>query len=297
MTNVTLVASMVPLLLGGLLAWTGAGKLLSRAARVQAARTALPRLTGGPGRAAVVLRAAGGAEAVLAAGLLAAPAAPVTGAATALLGAGFLAYLAYARAVDPGASCGCSARETDPVTWHSFVRAAAVAGGGVLAAAAAQPWWEALAERPAAAAVVLAGGAAGLAFLSAGPRRRWAVPLRRLRLRLSGHPLRAAGHGGTVPVAASVELLERSLAWEAAAPLIRSGLVEHWEEDGWRILHYTGVDATSERERPVSVVFAMDATATLEAARGHVIRVSVVDQETEEVVTGRLIREPLRLAG
>jgi hypothetical protein len=295
--TMTLVGSLIPLLLGGLLAWTGAGKLLSRSLPAQAARTALPRLVRGtPRRAALVLRATGAAEVLLAAGLLAAPAtpaAPAPGAATAVLGAGFLAYLGYARAVAPESSCGCSAREEAPVTWHSFVRAGVVALGGALAAVAAEPWWREAGDHPAAAAALLAAGAAGLAYLSAGPERRWQLPLRRLRLRLSGHPLHGPhgpdGTDGTVPVAASVELLERSLAFQVASPVVRSGLIEHWDEDGWRILHYTGTHRPGGRERPVSVLFAMDAAADLDHAQGHVVRVSVVDQETEEVVTAQAL--------
>jgi hypothetical protein len=298
---VTLLASLIPLLLAGLLAWTGTGKLLSRSLPTQAARTALPRLVRGtPRRAAHVLRATGAAEILLAAGLLAAPltpAEPLPGTGTALLGAGFLAYLGYARSVAPDSSCGCSAREDTPVTWHSFARAAAVALGGAVAAVAGEPWWRQLGERPAASAALLAAGAAGLAYLSAGPERRWQLPLRRLRLRLAGHPLHAARGGGDgtgpVPVAASVELLERSLAFQAASPIVRSGLIEHWDEDGWRILHYTGAHREDGRERPVSVLFAMDATADLDHAHGHVVRVSVVDQETEEVLTARALGEAL----
>lgn len=120
-----------------------------------------------------------------------------------------------------------------------------------------------------------------------------------------GSPLGGpAGGDGTVPVEASVELLERSLAWETVSSLVRSGLVEHWEEDGWRILHYTGARHDGERDRPVSVLFALDAGAHLDRAGGQVIRVSVVDQETAEVLTGDLVeaaagppRPPLPLAG
>ncbi|MGP3968916.1 MauE/DoxX family redox-associated membrane protein [Streptomyces sp. 6N223] len=293
----TLVASLIPPLLGGLLAWTGAGKLLSRSLPAQAARTALPRLVRGPRCATLVLRATGAAEVLLAAALLAAPAATLPGAATAALGAGFLAYLGYARAAQPESSCGCSAGDDTPVTWHSFARAGAVALGGAVAAGAAEPWWREAADRPLAAAALLAAGAAGLVYLSAGPERRWRLAFRRLRLRVAGHPLpRARREDGAVPVAASVELLERSLAFQAASPVVRSGLIEHWDEDGWRILHYTGTHREGGRERPVSVIFALDAAADLDHAQGHVVRVSVVDRETEEVVTDRALGGLLPLA-
>lgn len=299
---VSLAVSVIPLLLAGLLAWTGGGKLLSRSLRAQAARTALPRLVRGPDRSAAVLRATGAAEVLLAAGLLAAPGAALPAAGTALLGAGFLGFLGYSRAVAPESSCGCTARDEAPVTWHSFARAGAVALGGAATAAAA-PWWEEVRERPAAAAAVAVLGAALLWFLSAGPERRWQLPLRRLRLRLrlSGHPLAGRASAlpgasggpaeGPVPVAASVELLERSLAWETVSPLVRSGLVEHWDEGGWRILHYTGVHRDAGHDRPVSVLFALDAEADTERTRGHAVRVSVVDQESQQVLTGDLVPE------
>jgi hypothetical protein len=290
-TFTTFLVSLLPPLLAGLLVWTGVGKLVSRELRAQAARTALPRLVRGPDRSALVLRATGAVEVVLAAGLLVAPGSAAVGAGVALLGAGFLGYLGYARAVAPESDCGCSARTETPVTWHSFVRAGAVAAGGVLAATAAGPWWRALGDRPALAVLLWAIGAGGLAFLSAGPERTWQPRLRRLRLRLTGNPMR--GGDGEVPVAASVELLERSLAFQSASGLIRSGLLEHWDEDGWRILHYTGAHHQDGRDRPLSVVFAVAADATLDDARGHVVRVSVVDQETEEVRTTELLGERL----
>jgi hypothetical protein len=37
----------------------------------------------------------------------------------------------------------------------------------------------------------------------------------------------------------------------------------------------------------------MDVTADLDHAHGHVVRVSVVDQETEEVLTARALGEAL----
>lgn len=237
------LASLAAPLLGVLLGWTGAAKLRTRPAT--AADTALARLLGGPHRTARALRTLGAAEVLLAAALLAsatAPVAPFAGWATAALGAGFLAYLGYARRSAPDASCGCSGAVRAPAGVLSFARAGAVLAGGVaLATVATGSWWTVLTDRPAASAAALAAGAALLAGLSATPERRWTVAARRLRIRLFGHPLTGRGSGGGgVPVSASVELVERSLAWETVAPMIRSGLVEHWDEDGWRILHYTG---------------------------------------------------------
>ena len=278
----------------GLLAATGAGKLFGRRLRARAARTALPRLTGDVRRAAWVLRATGAVELLLALALLAAPDRVPTGLGTALLGAGFLGYLALAKRLAPESSCGCTANDTAPVTWHSFARAGTVLLGGLAVAAGGRPWWEVAGEDPVPAAAVALAWAAVLVHLSAGPGAGWRVPLRKLRLRLFGHPL--AGREGPVPVAATVELLERSLAWETVAPLIRSGLVEHWDEDGWRILHYSGArhDRECACDRRVSVLFALDAQAHLDRPLGQAVRVSVIDEETGEVLTPETVPGPRR---
>jgi hypothetical protein len=68
--------------------------------------------------------------------------------------------------------------------------------------------------------------------------------------------------------------------------VVRSDLVEHWEAGGWRVLRYTGVSAG----RPVSVLFALDATATATGAAaggteaGPAVRVSVVAEDTAEIL-------------
>ncbi|GAA2134415.1 MauE/DoxX family redox-associated membrane protein [Streptomyces synnematoformans] len=278
---------MIALLVGGVLGWTGGTKLFGRNTRAQAADTVLERRLGGLPRATVALRAVGAAELLVALVLVALPWPLVTGAAAALAGAGFAAYLGYARATAPDASCGCTARDKAPIGVRAFARAGFVLAGGavVLAdglaaggvpAAAGGPWWEALRDRPSAA----------LAWLPFGdPDRSVRLPLRRLRLRLFGHPLHAgagrAGDPAAVPVEGSVELVERSLAWQTVSHVVRSGLREHWDEDGWRFLRYTGLHGTAEGPgRPVSVVFAMDAKAGLDSPRPPVIRVGVVDEET-----------------
>lgn len=296
MRNVLLLPELAPLVLACLLGWTGGVKLLGRRTAPQAADTALARLLPG-GRAALTLRAVGALELVLAAALLAVPPWsvtlwPVTAAATAALGAGFLGYLAYAKVTAPESSCGCASARHTPVTPRSFARAGLVAAGGAGCAAAQAPWWSAAAHRPlAAAGVVLALGAV-LVVTSSELDSRWLLPLRRARLRLLRHPL--AGTGGQVPVAATVELLESSLAWQTMAPIVRSALAEHWDDGGWRILRYTGVYAGTDGPRPVSVVFALDAGATLRTAGEPVIRVSVVDETSQQVIAApAAARRPL----
>jgi hypothetical protein len=281
MRIVLLLPELAPLVLAGALAWTGGAKLRSRAAR-QAEDTALARLLPGPRAAALALRAVGAAELVVAAALLLVPLWPLTAVATAALGIGFLGYLGYAKATAPESSCGCASARHTPVTWRSFARAGLVATVGAGCAAAQAPWWSATAHRPAAAAVIVLIVAAVFAVTSSELDNRWLLPLRRARIRLFGHPL--AGPAGEVPLAATVELLEASLAWQTMTPIIRSGLVDHWDSDGWRILRYTGVHEDPAWPRPVSVVFAVDATVTLETVNEPVIRVSVVDEELQETI-------------
>ncbi|MEV0696158.1 hypothetical protein AB0I73_40740, partial [Streptomyces sp. NPDC050388] len=142
---------------------------------------------------------------------------------------------------------------------------------------------------PGGSLVFLAVAVVVLVALSVDLDRWWLLPLRRLRLRVWGHPLFGSERGDRVPVAASVELLERSLAWQTASPVVRSGLLDHWEEDGWRILLYSGVYGTRENARPVSVVFALDATASRDTPDDPAVRVSFVDADSGEPVAQKML--------
>ncbi|HEX5569624.1 MAG TPA: MauE/DoxX family redox-associated membrane protein [Streptomyces sp.] len=295
----SLLLDLAPLTLGALLGWTGAVKLLGRTARQQVAGTALERLTGDLGRAVAVLRAVGAVEVLVATALLAAPAAgePGTvwpGAAAVLLGAAFTGYLVHGRVTAPESSCGCTARDKGPIGPRAFLRAGLVTAGGAAAVASTTPWWEAAGEHPAGAAAVLAVYLAAAAVLFADLDRRLLLFSRRTRLRVLGHPLGSGGSGAggdggaVVPVEASVELLERSLAWEAAAPVVRSGLRDHWDDAGWRFLRYTGVHETAGATRPVSVLFALDVRADLDNATKPAVRLVVLDEESQEPVRGAL---------
>jgi hypothetical protein len=269
---------LVPLLLGVLLGWTGLAKLTSRTLIRQAADSALMRILHDVGKVTFVLRALGAVELALAVGLLLAPTWAAPGVATAVLGVGFLGYLGYARITAPDSPCGCSGASDAPITWRAFVRAGLVVAGGALAAGVSGTWWAAVAGSPAAALGVVIVSVAVLAMLSTDLDHLWLLPLRKARLRLFGHPL--DGTSGPVPVAATVELLERTVAWGAAAPIVRSALIEHWDADGWRILRYAGVCGN----RPVSVLFAVDVRATMDNATTPAVRITVVDEQTQEVI-------------
>jgi hypothetical protein len=284
----TLLENLAPLVFGVLRAGAGAGKLFGRRTASAAAGTVLVRTLGDVRRAGAALRAVGAAELAVAAGLLAGPAAGlpavVPGAATAAIGAAFTAYLGYAKVTAPGSSCGCSARAQSPIGPRTFARAGAVLLGGVAAAVADRSWWSQAGARPAASALVVVAAAALLFTVHADLDRYWLLPLRRLRIRLFGHPLSASG-GGRVPVEASVQLLESSLAWQAASPIVRSSLLDHWDDEGWRVLRFSGVYEESVRgARPVNVLFALDIAASVDTAPSPAVRVSVIDDDTEEVV-------------
>jgi hypothetical protein len=294
---IPLVSHLAPLVCAVLLAVTGAGKLFGRQTARLAANTVLVRVLNDGRRATLALRGVGAIELALAAALFAVPDTVVPGAATALLGAGFTGYLAYARATAPESSCGCTARAEGPIGAKAFSRAGLVVAGGVLAATADRPWWSEISHRPAAAAAVLVLAAVLVTALMADPARVL-MPLRRARLRLFGHPLEPAT-GERVPVAATVELLEHSLAWQAAMPVVRSALLDHWDDEGWRVLHYAGAYTDERGTHPADVLFALDLTLTVDSAPSPAVRVSVIDDMTGEVVPSAVLaptRTPLPLA-
>lgn len=284
-----LLTNLAPAVLGVLLAATGAAKLLSRDIARVAAGTVLVRVLGDAERAGRALRAVGAAELAVAAALLAGvgaglPAA-APGAAAAVLGAGFTGYLGYAKATAPESGCGCSARAEGPIGARSFARAVLVLAAGCVSAAADRAWWSQAGARPAGSAVFAVAAAVVVFLVSADLDRYWLLPLRRLRIRLFGHPLRTGAPDGRVPVEASVELLEHSLAWQAASPIVRSALLDHWDDEGWRVLRFAGVYEEEVRgPRPVNVLFALDRAATIDTAPSPAVRVSVIDDRTEEVV-------------
>ena len=286
----SLASHLAPLLLGGILGWTGAAKLFGRATARAAAGTPLARILRGDRRAALAMRTLGAVELLVTAALLVLPTAVVPGTAAVVLGAGFLGYLGYARVTAPQSSCGCTARDDTPITWRTFTRAGLVTVIGVAAAASTVPWWTAIGQHPLASPALLVAGAAVLLVLSAELDHMWLLPLRRLRLRVFGHPL--GWSGAEVPVAASVELLENSLAWHAASPIVRSALLDHWDDSGWRVLEFAGVHDGDGGARPVSVLFALDAGATLATTRSPAVRLSVIDAETGETVAVRLPSSP-----
>jgi hypothetical protein len=285
---IPLVSNLAPLACAVLLALTGAAKLFGRQTARLAANTVLVRVLNDGRRATSALRALGAVELALAAALAASPAPLLPGIATAVLGAGFTGYLAYAKTTAPESSCGCSARAEGPIGVRSFTRAGLVVAGGVAAAGGDAAWWSEVSRRPGGSALVLAAAAVLLVGLTADLDRVWRVPLGKARIRVFGNPLPSAT-GARVPVAATVQLLENSLAWQTAMPVVRSALLDHWDDEGWRVLRYAGSYRDARGTHPVSVLFALDHTLTVDTAPNPAVRVSMIDEETEEVVPSAVL--------
>nr|CEL16822.1 hypothetical protein [Kibdelosporangium sp. MJ126-NF4] len=210
-------------------------------------RSALAKIVG-KHRVATVFRIVGGVEIVLAAGLLLAG--PVGKWAVFAWFLGLLGYLSWARVAEPESSCGCLSDKFAPVGVRALARAALLAVMAVTGELVA--WYAAF---PAAVLVVL---------LSAELDGYWLVPLRRLKVGWR-HPLgNAVFH---IPVASTVQQLHRSQAYQSAYPLLRSDVLDTWDEGEWRILTYsaerdgergTAVFAVPrDRYEPAAVRFAL----------------------------------------
>jgi hypothetical protein len=265
-------ASVQPLLIGGTLLWSGGLKCFGRSARRAAERSALPSLVG-DGRAPAAYRLTGALELALAAALLSPPIYLVESVAAAILAAGFLGYLTYARIVAPGSSCGCMSARGTPVTWRGFGRAGLLLAAAVLGTQATRWWGGGLSQRPAAAVTLLLCEVAAMVALSPEADRAWLLPLRRLRIRLR-HPL--ADRSFDMPLESSLHQLHHSSAYRQVGALLKSGLRETWDADDVRMLCYT-----AEYE-------GQAATAVFAVPRQHYrpeqIRVALVDESTESTL-------------
>jgi hypothetical protein len=230
-----------PVLLGGVLLWAGGLKVLGRAAPVSARRSALATLVG-PDRALPWYRVVGAVELGVALLLLLPPADPLEAVAAIVLFAGMLAYLGYARVAAPRSSCGCLGARHSPVRGRSFARAGVLLAAAGFALPAGQWWPGGLADRPLATVGLLAAEAALVVVLSPELDGAWLLPLRRFRLRLR-HPL--AGRPFEIPLESTVQQLHKSRTYAEVVELLRSDLLDHWDEGEWRILTYSARGATA----------------------------------------------------
>jgi hypothetical protein len=194
----------------------------------------------GAQRVAVVWRLIGVAELVVAVLVLALPAGPIVGCAWSI---GLLAYLGYARIAAPGSSCGCLGSRGAPVGPRAFWRVGVLVAASALGVVRSPVPVSALAVAVPLVLIMLA--------LSAELDRYWLLPWRSWRLRRR-HPLAASGEF-TVPVASTVQQLQRSAAYRSVAGWLRSDLLDAWDEGAWRVLSYAAV-RDSER---LTAVFAV----------------------------------------
>lgn len=262
-------ASVQQLLLGGVLAWAAAVKFRRPEA---AGRSALKRLVGEQ-RVAVAYRAVACVELAVGALLLVPPAVAVDAYLAAVLGAGMLGYLTYARVKAPDAGCGCLGEKTTPVRGRSFARAGVMLAAAVLAVLGTAWWPLAVADRPLATVALLVAEVALIVGLSPELDHHWLLPLRRWRVRLS-HPL--AGGPAEVPLHSSVQQLLKSGAYRSVIGALRSDLLDSWEEGEWRILTY----AARTESGNATAVFAVP----LLDYRPDDVRVALVPDTDEALV-------------
>jgi hypothetical protein len=233
--------------------WTGAFKLWSRKAPLAAAGSGLGRIVGAD-RVVVTYRALGAAELAAAAALL------VTAIPVVLLCSGFLAYLGYTKLATPSASCGCGSAQTRPIGWRNFAFTGSLLGISLAVAAGVNAVWP-----------VVVALAAAVALVNPELDRFWLMPLRRLRVRLT-HPLRAM-ESDDVPLLATVQQLHRSEVYRTIGAMLRSDVVESWDEGEWRILRYT----LTYQDRPADAIFAVPRTVD----EPHRVRLAIVASQTD----------------
>jgi hypothetical protein len=227
-------------LVAGVLVWAAVFKF-----RGGSQRSALSRLVGKE-RVVAAFRVIGAVELVLAAALFT----PVGQWVTFAWFLGMLGYLSWAKLAEPESSCGCLSEKYAPVGIRALVRAVLLAG--MVVTADLLPWYSVF---PAAVLLFL---------LSAELTDYWLLPLRRLKVRLR-HPL--AGGEFAVPVASTVQQLQKSTTYQSVYPILLSDLLDTWDEGEWRILTYTaerdGERATAvfavprDRYEPEAVRFAL----------------------------------------
>ncbi|MCT2585172.1 MauE/DoxX family redox-associated membrane protein [Actinophytocola gossypii] len=235
------------LVLAGVLVWAGTVKF--RATAPEAARRSALRKLVGERRVVTAYRAVGTAELTLGALLLAPPMLVIESYAAVALFTGMLGYLVYAKRKAPESGCGCLGDKQTPIRGRAFARTAVLLAAALATLGAA--WWPAaLADRPLATVAVLVAEAALVVALSPELDHRWLLPLRRWRVRVR-HPL--ATGPTVVPLESSVQRLQKSDAYRSVAGLLRSDLLDWWEEGEWRLLTY----AATTSDGQVTAVFAV----------------------------------------
>ena len=276
------MAALQPLLVGAVLLWSGGFKLFGRTAPLAAAQSALHTLLG-ERWALPAFRAVGFAEVAVAAGLLLPPSWPLPAAA---LSVGFLGYLAYARVAAPQSSCGCTSARRSPVGLRHFANAGFVLVASLMAIPASGFWADAISAQPLPATALLLAETLVVIGLNAQFDRYWLMPLRRLKVRLT-HPL-AAASTGEIPLHSTVQQLQRSDAYKQVGRLLRSDVVESWDEGEWRLVRYT----MRYQDRPASAVFAVPKLED----KPDLVRVAVVDETDDSVLFTYAAQAPAQVS-
>ncbi len=261
------LASVQQVVVGGVLLWASAFKLLWRNAPEAARRSALSRLVGKE-RVVGAYRAVGVVEAAIGLSLLAPPVFAVEAYAATALSVGMLGYLGYAKWKAPDSSCGCLGEKHTPIRGRGFARAGLLVALSLFAALGTA-WWPA--DRPFATVAVVVVELAVFVALSPELDHRWLLPLRRWRIRMS-HPL--ANRAVEIPLESTVQQLWKSTAFESVVHQLTSDVMDHWDEGDWRILVYM---ARTEAGR-MTAVFAVPRLDYRPAD----VRLALVPADTEE---------------
>ncbi len=203
------------LFVGAALLWAGVFKAFARSAPVAAVQSGLP---------VWLYRTVGAVELATAVAVFIVPIVAVP------LALGFLVFLGYRKVTRPESSCGCTSAQPSPIGVRHFARAGLLLAAAVHAVIAAPASLQA-------ALVVSALELLVFALVSPDLDRWWLYPLRRLKVKLT-HPL-ADTATGDIPLLATVQQLQRSEAFRRVGGLLRSDVVESWDEGEWRILRYT----------------------------------------------------------
>ncbi|SFA93364.1 hypothetical protein SAMN05216266_102294 [Amycolatopsis marina] len=229
----------------------GAFKLFGSAAPLAARRSALAQVLG-KARVVPVFRGVGLIELALAALLLIPAARPGAAFLAAAWCLGMLGYLAYARWRAPESSCGCVSASSGPIGPRTFTRVALLVLAATGATTVDGSWTMGLGDAPVTAALVVVAGTALFVVLSPELDQHWLLPLRKLRVQWR-HPLGDTATETEAPVQASLQQLYRSPAYQGAHDLIRSALLDSWDEGEWRLLTF----AARTGDRSMTAVFAV----------------------------------------
>lgn len=260
------------LVIGPVLVWAGVGKLASRLSAARALRSALPRLVGET-RAPLAYRMTGLVELLVGGALLVPPFWRLDAVAALVLTGSFVGYLVYARRSAPDSSCGCLGSAEVPVSSRSIARGIVLVTASGAMLFSATDWTTVVRESPWPTAVVVLLGLAAIVALSPELDRLWLLRLRRIRVRLT-HPLAATPPH--IPLNSTEQRLLRSPAYRAVGSVVRSDVIEHWDDGDWRFVTYAGV----HNDQRVTAVFAVP----LSTADPDTVRVALVDEASGETI-------------